>query len=71
MAGIHGCTHLTDLLLGPLTATVLQTVGPARRRREGAAGSGDKPGLIDSCHALAADGPIVERQWPAYYTGRR
>lgn len=69
MGGVHGCTHLTELLLGPLTTTALQTVAAARRRREQAADSGGRPALIDSCHALAADGPIVAREWPAHYTG--
>lgn len=71
MAGVHGCTHLTDLLLGPVTTTAFQTVAPARSRRETPGAAGRKPALIDSCHALAADGPIVERQWPAFHTAAR
>lgn len=67
LGGVHGCTHLVDLLLGPMTTTTLQTVAAARARREG--GDGARPGLIDSCHALAASGPVVQRQWPAFYTG--
>jgi hypothetical protein len=71
MAGSHGCTHLTDLLLGPLTATVLQTVSPARNRRQQAPHSGQRPAIIDSCHALASSSPVVQRQWPEFYTGTR
>jgi hypothetical protein len=71
MAGVHGCTHLTDLLIGPLTQTVMQTVGPARSRRQTAARAGAKPPVIDTCHALAATGPVVAREWPEFYTGTR
>jgi len=72
MAGVHGCTHLTELLLGPLTAAAFQTVAAARARRHGEreAEAGRRPPLIDTCHAFAADGPVVRRQWPAFWTGR-
>jgi hypothetical protein len=69
MAGVHGCTHLTDLLLGPVTTTVIQTVAPARSKRQGVDAGGGKPAMIDSCHAFAGDGPVVKRQWPEFYTG--
>lgn len=69
MAGTGGCTHLTELLLGPLTTTALQTVGGARRRRENSPAPGTRPPLIDSCHAFRSDGAVVRRQWPAFYTG--
>lgn len=71
MGGVRGCTHLTDLLLGPMTTTALQTVAPAREQREQPATGGRRPALIDSCHALAADGPVVERRWPEFWTGGR
>lgn len=71
MAGVHGCTHLTDLLAGPLTQTVMQTVGPARSRRSSATAGAARPPIIDTCHALAADGPVVAREWPDFYTGAK
>lgn len=71
MRGVNGCTHLTDLLIGPVTQTVMQTVGPARARRTQAAPAGIRPPIIDTCHALAADGPIVAREWPDFYDGPR
>ncbi|TVR99431.1 MAG: DUF2889 domain-containing protein [Rhodospirillales bacterium] len=64
MAGVRGCTHLTELLLGPLSATAMLTVNAARSRREGR--DGNRPAVIDSCHAFAGDGPIVARQWPEH-----
>jgi hypothetical protein len=68
MGSVHGCTHLTDLLLGPVTVTATQTIAAGRRKRESRNASG-RPALIDSCHAFASDGPIVRRQWPDFYTG--
>lgn len=69
LGGVHGCTHLTELLLGPMTTTAWQTVFAARQRRENTQPSGKRPAMIDTCHALAGDGPIVRRQWPDHYTG--
>jgi hypothetical protein len=68
MGSVLGCTHLTDLLLGPVTATAMQTISAARTERESRKAAG-RPSLIDSCHAFASDGPIVQRQWPDLYTG--
>lgn len=67
MAGVHGCTHLTDLLIGPVAQTVMQAVGPARARRADASAQGARPPIIDTCHALAADGPVVAREWPDFH----
>lgn len=67
MAGVHGCTHLTDLLIGPVTQTVMQSVKAARARRSTASSRGTKPPIIDTCHALAASGPIVAREWPDFH----
>ncbi len=62
-----GCTHLSDMLLGPLAVTAWQTIVPARQRRQSADQSGGKPALLDTCHALACDGPIVARDWPQFH----
>ena len=63
--GRQGCTHLVDLL-GGIATTAFQTIYPLR---PAAGGQSDaKPALIDSCHAFAADGEVVARQWPAYST---
>jgi hypothetical protein len=78
LGGTAGCTHLVELL-GPIATTAYQTVYPYReqqRHRDGAppraaasAKPGRKPHLIDSCHAFAADGEVVRRYWPDFYTG--
>ncbi|NQV44128.1 MAG: DUF2889 domain-containing protein [Rhodospirillales bacterium] len=67
--GVKGCTHLTELMLGPISTTAFQTV---RGSREGAKGP-DKDTtatrIVGACHALASDGPVVQREWPDLYTG--
>jgi Protein of unknown function (DUF2889) len=70
MGGVRGCRHLTDLLLGPVTTTAMQTIAAARTERQ-SRNAGGRPALLDSCHAFASDGPIVQRQWPDLYTGDR
>lgn len=84
LGGVHGCTHIVELL-GPVATTAFQTVssGKARelnrahRARNGtlAKPEADKtksprrPNVIDTCHAWAADGEVVKRWAPHFYTG--
>lgn len=68
MGRTAGCTHLTDMILGPMAVTAFQTVAPARKSRE-TSGKKGRPGTLDTCHALASDSPTVARIWPDYYTG--
>ena len=68
LGGTKGCTHLVELL-GPIATTAFQTVYPARIKRDKRQPLTHRPGLIDSCHAYASDGPIVMRRWPQFYTG--
>lgn len=76
LGGVHGCTHLVELL-GPMATTAFQTIYPILVREKAESGekdsSGDKrrPGLLNSCHAYASDGEIVKRHWPEFYTGDR
>jgi Protein of unknown function (DUF2889) len=63
--GRQGCVHIVDLL-GGIATTAFQTVYPLLRAERGEPAG--KPALIDSCHAFAADGEVVARQWPAYST---
>lgn len=65
-----GCTHLTDMLVGQLAVVAFQTVSPAREKRGAASEDGGKPGLLDTCHALAGDSPVVKKIWPKFYTGK-
>ncbi len=70
LGGTKGCTHLLELL-GPVATTAFQTLYPARIKRDDAVERTRRPGLVDSCHAYASDGPIVLRRWPQFYTGSK
>lgn len=68
--GIQGCTHLMEML-GPMATVAYQTVGPSRVKSPGAPQPDPDrpPARINSCHALAADGPVVKKRYPRFYTG--
>ena len=70
LGGVHGCTHLVELL-GPVATTAYQTIFPSKERKERADPNRKKPGHLDTCHALASDGPVVKSHWPEFYTGDR
>ena len=63
-AGKKGCTHLLELL-PPICTTAYQTLFQSENGYDG-----DDPEvhkfLLNSCHALAADGEVVRRYWPEY-----
>lgn len=69
LGGRHGCTHLVEMLLGPMATTAFQTMYAEREKTGENKGLTERPRIIDTCHALAADGPIVRRQWPQWYEG--
>ncbi len=60
--GTNGCTHLVELM-GPIATTAFQTLYPILSHEQG---ESERPKVIDSCHALAADGPVVARAWPQF-----
>jgi hypothetical protein len=74
--GVHGCTHHIELLR-TLATVAFQTVHGEEMRRQRAGGTsastdllesnGKRPALIDTCHALAADGDVVKTRWPDFY----
>ena len=67
MGGVKGCTHITDLLVGPLAVTAHQAVQAARMKRKAISPDSGKPAQLNSCHAYAATSPIVERLWPEFH----
>ncbi|NQW01193.1 MAG: DUF2889 domain-containing protein [Rhodospirillales bacterium] len=69
MGGTGGCTHLRDMLIGPLAVTAYQTIIPMRRKMRGPTTEQPtrRPAIIGTCHAYAPDGPVVERQWPQFF----
>ena len=70
-AGINGCTHMTELL-GPVATTVFQTVYGQRYDQEDAKPAAERtpPPVLNTCHALASDSPVVKQRWPQAYTGQ-
>jgi hypothetical protein len=72
VGGVAGCTHITDLLLGPLPVTAYQTV---RRHLKGLPAKPRDPRIrspvMNTCHALASDSPVAKLEWPNHYTGPR
>jgi len=75
LGGVEGCTHLVELM-GPIATTAYQTIYPYRHRVLREAGApplnpkpGEKPRLIDTCHAYKRDGEVVKRLWPEFHTG--
>ena len=69
LGGTKGCTHISDLVLGPLPVTAFQAVIPARREREKEPADGKRPSTLDTCHALAATSPVIKWRWPEFYEG--
>lgn len=72
VGGVEGCTHHVELL-GPLATVAFQTIVPlldreARERGE-ARDPSRRPSILNTCHTYASDGPVVQRQWPEFYTG--
>ncbi len=83
VGGVHGCTHLRELL-GQMGTVAFQTLLAVRVKRETAANalaSADQPAaepviekpsrpmMLGTCLAYAPDSPVVARQWPQFYTG--
>ncbi len=70
VGGVHGCTHLVDLLR-PVATVAYKTVRRARNTSNvvSKAGTDDSSSQINSCHALASDSYVVRDRWPDHYTG--
>lgn len=68
LGGVHGCTHLVELL-GPVATTAYQTMVSMRMKKLTELPADKKPGVIDTCHAYKSDGEVVLERWPAFYTG--
>jgi hypothetical protein len=63
LGGIHGCTHITELV-GSLATTAFQTIAG-----QGLQNPDTKPFQLDRCHALRTDGPAIARYYPQWYRG--
>jgi hypothetical protein len=70
LGGVKGCTHLIELF-GPLATTAYQTLFPVREKKAAEDAGRSRPKVIDTCHALAADGEVVKRQWPRFHEEKK
>ena len=64
--GTAGCTHILQLISGPLATTAYQTIMPLKNSQNKDRKPTKKPAIIDTCHAFAAEGQIVKRLWPEF-----
>jgi len=85
LGGPAGCTHIREMLQQMATTAfqamwpVRSRQEAEQRRRRAAAGQPVETGtsadadaearLVNSCHAYASDGPVVQQRWPHLYTG--
>jgi hypothetical protein len=75
LGGVEGCTHLVDLL-DPVATVAFQTLRSERARalmadrpKPAVDRPRRRPAVIDTCHAMRADGEVVRQFWPTFYTG--
>lgn len=64
-AGVRGCSHLTELLLG-LPAAAVQTMASEMRDTDGHDALA-KPFQLDRCHALETTSETVKRYYPRWH----
>ncbi len=66
-SGTQGCTHLLELL-GPLATTAFQATHQEREAQQNFWQDKDTPPpMLDTCHTMASDGPIVREYWPHFH----
>jgi hypothetical protein len=63
LGGIHGCTHMTEMLAGLPTAAIQTFAGEVPEERE----DGGKPFQLDQCHALETTTETVRKWYPKWY----
>ena len=67
LAGVLGCTHLTELAQVLPTAAIQAYANEVIQTRDGAGDtSPERPFQVDRCHALRADGPAVAEYYPRW-----
>lgn len=67
VGGIHGCTHLRELMQ-QMGTVAYQTLYPVLAKREPPA-TPTRPPLLNTCYAYRADSPVVAKRWPEFYDG--
>ena len=69
VGGVHGCTHLRELMQ-QMGTVAFQTLYPVLAKRKAPAAA-TRPSLLNTCYAYSADSPVVAKRWPEFYTGAR
>jgi hypothetical protein len=69
VGGVHGCTHLRELLQQMATVAFQTTYATRMKKKERREAEFARPGQLDTCYAYRADGPVVRRYWPHAYSG--
>ena len=70
VGGIHGCSHITELVMYLPTAA-LQTFASDVQDNADGNGLGHKPFQLDRCHALESHSEAVRRYYPRWYRGQK
>ena len=63
VGGVHGCTHLRELMQ-QMGTVAYQTLYPVLARKK--TGGTGRPALLNSCYAYREDGPVVAKRWPEF-----
>lgn len=71
LGGVHGCTHLSELLFNMATVA-FQTIPAYRDQQRRQAGLLDSalteaPHYLDKCHSWRLDGPVVMHRLPQFH----
>lgn len=80
VGGVQGCTHIVDLLKTVATAafqTIVPVLARERKQAEGLKSGdnppsapfakGQKPPLLNTCHAFDEQGELAQTMWPDWY----
>ena len=66
IGGVHGCTHLRELL-AQMGTVAFQTLYAVRKRAPNAVSTAERPAMLGTCLAYAPNSPVVQRTWPEFY----
>lgn len=67
LAGVLGCTHLTELAQIVPTAVVQAFAGTVFKSADDTVLQASRPFQIDRCHALRSDGEVVRIHYPRWH----
>ena len=65
--GIKGCTHINDMVMGPMAVTAYQTIKAKSAKNAQPQDPNARPPLLDTCHAYNSAGPVARREFPNFF----